>query len=66
MQRFTRQETEDGPDPSTKWGPDHTIADTVDLDNEDNVPIPLAGAGAAPGKTHARGSMRDRNSLRGK
>ena len=59
MQKFDRQATEDGPNPASKWGPDRTVADIVDPDNEDNVPIPLAGAGTAPGKTRARGSIKD-------
>ena len=45
MQLFERQKAEDGPDPSSKWGPDHTEHDLEDPDNEDNVPIPLAKPG---------------------
>ena len=59
MQRFTRKLTEDGPDPSTKWGQDTIVTDTEDPDNENYMPIPDAGIGPAPGKTHARDSIKD-------
>ena len=59
MQRFARQLTGDGPDPSTKWGQDLVATDTEDLDNEDYMPIPDAGIGPAPGKTRARDSIKD-------
>ena len=35
------------------------MADLVDPDNEDTLPIPLAGARTAPGKIPARTSIRD-------
>ena len=52
-QRFPRQATEDGSDPADTWGPDRVEADTVDPDDEDNVPIPVANPGPATGKTRA-------------
>ena len=56
-QRFGRQKTEDGQDPSAKWGADLLIADTEDPDDEDNMPIPNVGSVPASGKTHS--SMQD-------
>ena len=52
-QRFARQKTEDGPDPSAKWGKDLLVADTEDPDDEDYMPIPDVGSVPATGKTHA-------------
>ena len=57
MQLFDRQATEDGPDPSSRWGPDRTELDSVDPDNEDTVPIPRAEPG--PSKLSARYSNQD-------
>ena len=59
VQRFLRQVSEDGPDPSTKWGKDRAESDTEDPDSEDYMPIPDAGSGPAPGKTPARAPIRD-------
>ena len=56
-QRFARQKTEDGQDPSAKWGADILVADTEDLDDEDNMPIPDVGSIPASGKT--RSSIQD-------
>ena len=56
-QRFARQKTEDGQDPSTKWGADLLVADTEDPDDEDNMPIPDVGSVPASGKT--RSSIQD-------
>ena len=58
IQRFPRQATEDGSDPSATWGPDRVEADAEDPDDDDNVPIPLAVPGPATGKTRAS-SLRD-------
>ena len=58
IQRFPRQATEDGSDPSATWGPDRVEADAVDPDDDDNVPIPVATPGPAAGKTRAS-SLRD-------
>ena len=58
MQRFPRQAIEDGSDPADTWGPDRVEADTVDPDDEDNVPIPVVVSGPATGKTRAS-SLRD-------
>ena len=41
MQKFERQKSEDGPNPSSKWGPDRTTYDQVDPDGEDTIPVPL-------------------------
>ena len=51
IQRFPRQATEDGSDPSATWGPDRAEADAEDPDDDDNVPIPIAVPGPATGKT---------------
>ena len=56
-QRFARQKTEDGQDPSAKWGVDLLVADTEDPDDEDNMPIPDVGSVPASGKT--RSSIQD-------
>ena len=50
MQRFARQATEDGANPSAKWGQDlpaPVIAEVEDPDDEDHMPIPAAGAPAS-------------------
>ena len=54
---FARQKTEDGQDPSAKWGADLLVADTEDPDDEDNMPIPDVGSVPASGKT--RSSIQD-------
>ena len=56
-QRFARQKTEDGQDPSAKWGADLLVTDTEDPDDEDNMPIPDVGSVPASGKT--RSSIQD-------
>ena len=58
MQRFARQKAEDGSDPAANWGADRVEADSEDLDDEANVPIPAAEPGPATGKTRAS-SIRD-------
>ena len=58
-QIFDRQRIEDGPDPASKCAPDRATYDLEDPDNEDYVPIPLVIASTPPGKTRARGSIRD-------
>ena len=61
MQRFARQKTEDGEDPSTKWGKDipaPAVAEVEDPNDEDLLPIPAAGAPTS-GKPRARASIRD-------
>ena len=50
-QRFARQKTEDGHDPSVNWGVDLLVADSEDPDDEDNMPIPDVGSVPATGKT---------------
>ena len=57
VQRFARQKTEDGPDPSAHWGKDLVVTDTEDPDNEDYMPIPDVGPGPASGKTCASESV---------
>ena len=57
MQRFARQKTEDGPDPSANWGKDVGVTDIEDPDDEDYMPIPDVGSVPATGKTLA--SIRD-------
>ena len=57
VQRFARQKTEDGPDPSANWGADLAVADTEDPDDEDHMSIPDVGTVPASGKIRA--SMRD-------
>ena len=63
VQRFARQNAEDGPDPSAKWGKDlaganpEDPADPEDPDHEDYMPIPAVGSVPATGKTRA--SLRD-------
>ena len=50
MQLFARQEQEDGPDPSAKWGQDlpaPAAAEVEDPDDEDHMPIPAATAPAS-------------------
>ena len=56
-QRFARQKTEDGQDPSAKWGADLLIADTEVPDDEDNMSIPDVGFVPASGTT--RSSIQD-------
>ena len=56
-QRFARQKTEDGPDPSVNWGKGLAVTDTEDPDDEDYMPIPDVGSVPATGKTRA--SMQD-------
>ena len=61
MQLFARQVQEDGEDPSTKWGQDipaPDVAEVEDPDDEDQLPIPAAGAPIS-GKPRARASIRD-------
>ena len=61
MQRFTRQKTEDGENPSAKWGQDipaPAVTEVDDPDDEDQLPIPAAGAPTS-GKPRARASIRD-------
>ena len=48
-QRFARQKTEDGQDPSAKWGADLLVADTEDPDDEDNICADQAQEGARCG-----------------
>ena len=57
MQRFARQKTEDGSDPSANWGKDLVATDAEDPDDEDYMPIPDVGSVPASGKT--RSSMQD-------
>ena len=57
VQRFSWQKTEDGPDPSAKWGKDLLVTDTEDPDDEDYMPIPYVGSVPATSKTRA--SMQD-------
>ena len=58
MQRFDRQRTEDGENPSAHWGKDRVEADSEDPDDEDNVPIPDVGSIPATGKIRVS-SIRD-------
>ena len=58
MQRFTRQVSEDGSDPTANWGADRVKANSEHPDDEDNVPIPAAVPGPATGKTRIS-SIRD-------
>ena len=58
-QRFARQVTEDGPDPSSKWGKDRTGSDAEDPDSEDFMPIPDAGSSPVLGKLPAQDPLRD-------
>ena len=51
MQRFGGQLTEDGEDPSARWGKDRVDADSEDPDDEDNMPIPDVSSLSATGKT---------------
>ena len=54
LQRFLRQQAEDGDDPSASWGADLPIPITEgeDLDDEDNLPI-LDAKQPASAKTRA-------------
>ena len=58
MQRFDRQRTEDGENPSANWGNDRVEVDSEDPDDEDNMPIPDVNSISATGKTRAS-SLRD-------
>ena len=55
LQRFLRQQAEDGDDPSANWGADLPVPTTEveDPDDEDNLPIPDA---RQPAKTKASSS----------
>ena len=57
MQKFERQQVEDGPDPASKYGPDRTAYDQVDPDGEDTISVPLARRG--PSKHSAPPLKRD-------
>ena len=56
-QLFARQDEEDGPDPSSKWGVDREDPGGDDPDSEDYMPIPAAQQ--APGNSSARAPLRE-------
>jgi hypothetical protein len=59
FQRFSHQQTEDGSDPSSKWGKDLDDSDREDPDTEDNMPIPHAGTRPTSGKTPVQDPLRN-------
>ena len=61
LQKFTRQEIEDGPLSSKEWTPDLPVpaaAEVEDPDNEDHLPIPKATSGKTRGFTSHRPPVR--------
>jgi hypothetical protein len=59
FQDYPRQATEDGANPSEKWGKDRGDSEREDPDPEDYMSIPNAGSGPVLGKTSARDPLWD-------